>query len=146
MKNYKQIITTFETACNEHLNVQTFLYGGLNNLDALDLNKKYPLVFLRPMSSAGLQNNTRSLNFELYALDVPKLKNETALDVMSTTEQIIYDIIGWFNRGVNQQDHNITLNGIVPVFEVFQDRLFGFSADITYTEEGNYNYCKYPKL
>lgn len=154
-KNYKafdEVVNMFETACNEHLAVNTFHYGTIDKLDSSSQNVQYPYVFLRPMSSAGLQQDangrsagTRQLQFEMYSLDIPKLTESDYLGVMADTEQYIYDIISYFTLGSQQQELYVNLTNITPVNEAFNDRVYGWVALITYTEEGVYNFCDYPK-
>jgi len=150
MKTFKQVVEFFESAANDSLVVNTFKFGTIDKLDASDQNVYYPYVFLRPVTSPGLVLNpngvsgTRTLTFELYSLDVPKLTESDYLGVMSDTEQTLYDIIGYVNRGVEQQNAFITLTNIAPVNEAFQDRLYGFVATLNYSEAGIIDYCNFP--
>jgi len=151
-RSFKQVVELFETACDTNLVVNTFKYGTIDKLDSSLQNVEYPYVFLRPMSSAGLQQDangvsagTRQLQFELYSLDIPKLTESDYLGVMGDTEQTIYDLISYFNLGDYQQETFVNLVNITPVNEAFNDRVYGWTALITYNEEGVYNYCDYPK-
>jgi len=143
-RSFKQVVELFETACDTNLVVNTFKFGTIDKLDSSLQNVEYPYIFLRPMSSAGLQNNTRQLQFELYSLDIPKLTESDYLGVMADTEQTIYDLVSYFNLGDYQQETFIDLVNITPVNEAFNDRVYGWTALITYNEEGVYNYCDYP--
>ena len=144
MTNFKDIIDTFETAATLHKGVSAFSYGTLDQLDANTQSIEYSYVFLRPVLSPGLSGNTRQLNFELYSLDVPKLDDPQGLQVMSQTEWVLYDICGYFNRGPQQQDYQIDIVDITPVNEAFRDRVYGWVANITFIEQGIFNYCDYP--
>lgn len=141
---YRQIIGYFETAANQHLQINSFGTGPIDYLDALSQNTVYPLLFVRPMSSPGLSNNTRTLNFEVYSLDIPKLSDENALNVMSDTETFLYDIGAWFNRGPLQQNLEYDMLNITPVNEAFQDRAFGWAASVNIVVPFIYNYCNFP--
>jgi hypothetical protein len=77
-------------------------------------------------------------------MDVPKLDDSERLTVLTQTEFAIYDVVGYFNRGPLQQTTQVNINNIVPVNEAFQDRVGGFVANLTYLEEGIFNYCEYP--
>ena len=150
MQTFKQIVDLFSAACTAHLGVNTFHYGTLDKLDATTQNVSYNYVFLRPMSSPGIQTSangisgTRSLAFELYSLDVPKLTETDYLTVMSNTEQVVYDILSYFNNGSDQQTLYTTLSTITPVNEAFNDRVFGWVANINVINEGIFNYCNFP--
>jgi hypothetical protein len=150
MQTFKQIVDLFDAACTAHLGVNTFYYGTLDKLDATSQNVNYNYVFLRPLSSPGIVTNpngltgTRNLAFELYSLDVPKLTETDYLTVMSNTEQVIYDILSYFNNGSNQQTLYTTLSTITPVNEAFNDRVYGWVATVNVINEGILNYCNFP--
>ena len=145
MKTYKQIVEVFEAATTAHIPTKMFAEGAIDYLDANSQNIKYPFMFLRPLASPGLQNNTRTLTFELYSLDVPKLSNQSPLLVKSNTELWLYDIISYLNYGPTS-DRNIACNlvNMTPVNEAFNDRVYGWVAQIDVTEDGVYNYCNFP--
>ena len=143
--SYQEIINIFQEACTAHLNVNAFATGTIDYLDASSQNIKYPYVFLRPMSSAGLQNMVRTLEFELYGLDIPKLSNQSPTQIMSVMEQTLYDILSYFNRGNYQQEIGINLSSILPVNEAFQDRAYGWMAQIQVITDGKWDYCNFPQ-
>jgi len=152
MKTYQQIVEQFQTACNEHLAIKAFAEGALDYLDASSQNIKYPYIFLRPIQSPGIVLNTngvsgtRSLTFELYSLDVPKLSNASPLKIKSDTEQYIYDLIAWFNLGSVQQTEWITLQSITPVDEAFNDRAYGWVAVLNVKDTAVLDYCAFPSF
>lgn len=152
MKTFKQVVDGFSSAVDAHLAINTFNFGTIDKLDTSIQQVRYPYIFLRPITSTGLvidadgRASERSLTFELYSLDVPKQTDSDYLGVMSDTEQYVYDIIGWFNLGNDQQTSFVTLQNIAPVNEAFQDRTYGFVATIDYREIGYLDYCNYPQL
>lgn len=151
-KTYKEIVEQFETACNQHLAINSFAEGSIDYLDASSQNIKYPYIFLRPLTSNGINldangvSGARTLTFEMYSLDIPKLADESPLKIKSDTEQYIYDIISWFNLGDYQQREYLTLQNITPVDEAFNDRAYGWVGVINFNDSYTLNYCAYPKL
>ena len=145
---YNDIVGFFEEACDKHLAINSFAEGAIDYLDANSQNIKYPFVFLRPLVSTGISANTRSLTFELYALDVPKLSDESPLLVKSRTGLLLYDVLSYMNYGpVNDTNWmTITMNNITPVNEAFNDRVYGWVSQVTLSEAGIFNYCFYPEL
>ena len=77
-------------------------------------------------------------------MDVPKLDDPEKLTVLTQCEFAIYDIVGYFNRGPLQQTTQVNITNMVPVNEAFMDRVGGFVANLTYFEQGVFNYCDYP--
>jgi len=152
MKTYKEVVEQFQAACNQHLAINSFAEGSLDYLDASSQNIKYPYIFLRPLTSNGIVldangiSGARTLTFEMYSLDIPKLSDASPLKIKSDTEQYIYDIISWFNLGSYQQTEYLTLQNITPVDEAFNDRAYGWVAAINFTDSYTLNYCAYPKL
>jgi len=152
MKTYKEVVNEFSASCAAHLAIKDFAEGALDYLDASSQNVKYPYMFLRPVASPGINldangvSGTRSLTFELYSLDVPTLADASPVQIKSNTEQYIYDIISWFNLGDVQQTEWITLQGILPVDEAFNDRAYGWVATITYNDIAVLDYCAFPSL
>jgi hypothetical protein len=149
---YAGIVNQFQTACNEHLAINFFSSGTLDKLDAASQNVPYPYAFLRPLSSQGINLNangisgTRSLTFELYMLDVPKLTDTDYTKLLSQTETYLYDIIAYFNLGAIQQDFFCTLQSITPVNEAFNDRVCGWVATIVVNTDYVLDFCNFPKL
>ena len=152
MKTYKEVVTEFSASCAAHLAIKSFAEGALDYLDASSQNVKYPYIFLRPLTSPGINLNpngisgTRTLTFELYSLDVPKLSDASPLNIKSATEQYIYNIISYFNLGSQQQSEFITLQNITPVDEAFNDRAYGWVAVLNYTDIAVLDYCAFPDL
>lgn len=150
MRTFKTIVDTFQAACNAHAGVNTFYYGTLDKLDSSTQNVQYNYVFLRPLASTGMvinangQASTHSLTFELYSLDIPKLTESDYLQVMSDTEIIIYDLMAYFNLGASQRNNWINLTTITPVNEAFNDRVYGWVAEINYQEMAILDYCIFP--
>jgi len=147
MQTFSQIITQFSSSVVEIPAISSFAYGSLDKLDSTTQNVTYPYVFVRPITSAGLvlDNNgitgTHSLTFELYSLAVPTLTESDYLSVMSTTEQIIYDIVAKFNYGVNQQNTWLLISNIAPVNEAFNDRTYGWVCTVQFQESATLNAC-----
>jgi hypothetical protein len=152
MKTYREVVETFQSASAAHLAIKTFAEGALDYLDASSQNVKYPYIFLRPLTSPGINLNangisgTRSLTFEMYSLDVPKLSDASPLKIKSDTEQYIYDLISYVNLGSAQQTEFCTLQNITPVDEAFNDRAYGWVGVLNYTDIAVLDYCAFPSL
>jgi len=152
MKTYQQVVETFQSASNAHLAINSFAEGAIDYLDASSQNIRYPYIFLRPVASPGINlsengiSGTRSLTFEMYSMDIPQLKNASPLKIKSDTEQYIYDLISYINLGSAQQTEWCTLQGILPVDEAFNDRVYGWVATITYNDSYVLDYCAFPSL
>lgn len=142
---YKQVVDTVQAAADAHLAIKSFAEGPISYLDSNSQNIRYPFMFLRPLNSPGLIGNIRTLNFELYSLDVPKLSNESPVQIKSNTELFLYDILSYLRYGPTAQyTMDFSLSSIVPVNEGFNDRAFGWVGNISVTSEGIYNYCNFP--
>jgi hypothetical protein len=152
MKTYQQVVETFQSASNAHLAINSFAEGALDYLDASSQNIKYPYIFLRPLTSNGIVldangiSGERTLTFEMYSLDIPKLSDASPLKIKSDTEQYIYDLIAYVNLGSQQQTEYCTLQNITPVDEAFNDRAYGWVGVVNFTDTYVLDYCSFPDL
>lgn len=138
MKTYKDIIDKFERAADYHSFIQSFGQGSLDKLND-SINQAYPLLWVRPLAGIGIQPyGSRTLTFEVYMLDVPKLDRATDVQVMSDCERTLYDVYAYFRDGAEQYEYGIDMTAITPVMEAFQDRMFGWVAtmDINTSTQG----------
>jgi hypothetical protein len=147
MINYQEIINLFELAVGENQFYKGFGHGSIDNLDAA-VNRGYPLLFIRPLASPGLSGQdgrVRTLTFEMYSLDVPKISDEDRRISLSNTEQGLYDIYGYILDGPVQQDFDFTFTGITPTIEAFGDKAAGWvgTINIESTASG-ISYCNIP--
>jgi hypothetical protein len=143
---YSEIIDLFQSRCDAHLAIASFDSGTIDYLDASAVNRKYPFIFLRPMNSL-LLDRQRTLSFELYSLDIPKLKSSSNVELLTDTEMYVYDLMSYFNFGpaAIQQNYTAEITDCIPVNEAFQDRVYGWMASIDITTPFNLNYCVYPE-
>lgn len=146
MVNFNEIINVFELAVNQNNYFKGFGFGPIDDLDAV-VNQGYPLFFVRPMTSPGLTNEgrLRTLTFEVYALDVPKVSQQDTRVALSNTEQGIYDVYSYFNDGPIQYDIQVSMSNIAPLNEAFQDRAVGWVSTITIIGDASgVSYCDIP--
>ena len=143
---YQNIITDFQSAADAHLQIASFDSGTLDYLDASAVNRLYPFLYMRPLS-ANLADRTRTLTFEMYSLDQPKVGTSNNISVVSDTEQYIYDILAWFEFGPasRSQWYDVQLASAAPVNEAFQDRVYGWVATLNVITPFNLDYCNYPQ-
>src|SRR5210317_268142 len=145
MRTYKEILEKFEHCVTYHDHLKSFGHGSLDKLNDV-MNQPYPLLWIRPMASLGIQPyGQRTLSFEVYVLDVPKLDRTTDIVTMSDCERTLYDVYAFFRDGTEQQTYEVNMTGITPVQEAFQDRLFGWlgNFDIV-TDSSGLTYCNIP--
>jgi len=145
MKTYKEIVEKFESAATYHTAINSFGHGSLDKLND-NMNQLYPLLYVRPLNSLGVQPyGQRTLSFEVYMLDLPKLDRTTDIQVMSDTERMLYDVYTFFRDGAQQQIYEINMTGITPVQEAFQDRVFGWVATYNIvTDSAGLTICHIP--
>ena len=126
MKTYKEIVDKFEAAADYHTFIQSFGHGSLDKLNDT-INQPYPLLYVRPLASAGIPTyGERNLTFEVYVLDANKLDRTLDTQTMSDCERTLYDVYTYFRDGAEQYEYGISMTGITPVQEAFQDRVYGW--------------------
>ena len=145
MKTYRDILEKWQRASEYHTFIQSFGHGGLDKLNDT-INQAYPLMYVRPLASPGIAPyGQRTLNFEVYILDVPKLDKSTDVQTMSDCERTLYDVYAYWRDGAEQQEYEISMSGIVPVAEAFQDRLYGWLGNMSIvTDSSGITICNIP--
>lgn len=147
MINYQEIVNLFELAVGENVFYKGFGHGSIDNLDAV-VNRGYPLLFMRPLASPGLSGfdgRVRTLTFELYSLDMPKISDEDRRISLSNTEQGVYDVYSYILDGPAQRDLQIEMTGITPTIEAFGDKASGWVATINIIGDSQgVTYCDIP--
>jgi len=145
MKTYKEIIEKFQSAATYHSAIESFGHGSLDKLNDIP-NQPYPLLFVRPMGSPGIQPyGQRTLTFEVYILDIPKLDRTTDVQTMSDAERILYDVYTFFRDGAEQQLYEINMTTITPITEAFQDRVYGWMGTMNIvTDSSGITICNIP--
>jgi hypothetical protein len=145
MKTYYEIVEKFQRAADYHIGINTFGHGSLDKLND-NQNINYPLLYVRPLSSAGVQPyGQRQLTFEVYLIDVPKLDRTTDIQTMSDAERMLYDVYTFFRDGAEQQTYEIAMTGITPIQEAFQDRVFGWVGTFNIvTDSSGLTICNIP--
>jgi hypothetical protein len=147
MINFQEIVNLFEMAVDQNQYYKGFGFGAIDNLDAV-VNRGYPLMFMRPMSSPGLSGQdgrVRTLTFELYSLDVPRLSDHDNRISLSNTEQGIYDVYGFILDGPVQYDFDMSFINLVPLIEAFGDKAAGWVATINLESTASgISYCNIP--
>lgn len=147
MINYQEIVNLFELAVGENEFFKGFGHGSIDNLDAV-VNRGYPLFFMRPLSSPGLSGQdgrVRTLTFEFYSLDVPKISDEDRRFSLSNTEQGIYDVYSYILDGPVQYDFDMSFINIVPLIEAFGEKASGWVATINLESTASgITYCNIP--
>lgn len=145
MKTYKEIIEKFQSAATYHSAIQSFGHGSLDKLNDIP-NQPYPLLFVRPMGSPGIQPyGQRTLTFEVYILDIPKLDRTTDVQTMSDAERILYDVYTFFRDGAEQQEYEMNMTTMTPITEAFQDRVYGWMGTMNIvTDSSGITICNIP--
>ena len=145
MKTYLEIVEKFQSAATYHDAINSFGHGSLDKLNDVT-NQAYPLLYVRPLNSLGVQPyGGRQLTFEVYLLDLPKLDRSTDIQTMSDAERMLYDVYTFFRDGAEQQTYEIAMTGITPVQEAFQDRVFGWVGTFNIlTDSSGLTICNIP--
>ncbi len=145
MVRYDEFINTIELFTDTHHYFKGFGHGSIDKIDAV-VNQGYPLLFIRPIQSFGLtgiDGRARSLSFEFYSLDVPKLSDEDMRKVLSNTEQGLYDVYAYILDGPVQESLQIEMNSLTPLVEAFQDKAAGWVMTVTITTDSSgISYCE----
>ena len=145
MKTFKEIVEKFEAAASYHIYIQSFGFGNVDKLNDT-INQPYPLMWLRPLSSAGVSPyGQRTLTFEVFMLEIPKGDDSNYIQAYSDTERALYDVYTFFRDGAQQQIYEVAVRSINPLSEAFQDRAIGWVMTIdVVTDSSGLSICYIP--
>ncbi len=145
MITFNNLIQLFNNISTAHLQVHSFGSGELPEIDgAQETDKIYPKVWLFPVSSTVTDNIVLN-NFNLFCFDlVHKDITVDGNEVLSDTQQILYDIIKVIKDASGYDYDVIGSVELRPFTERFGDDVTGWYADLDIQTIFNPNSCDVP--
>jgi hypothetical protein len=145
VKTFYNVIKEVQELCEAHPQIATFYYG--DNIQVDQKTEPLPIAVVTPQASDS-GTGFVDFNFQLTILDAPSENRSDDLEVDSKIIDLLQDVIGQFKNGnlfktysdytINQ---DITLTPITPSPD-FNDRLLGWSADVTVTVQYRKTGCE----
>ena len=151
MKSYIQIVDTLQTIANEHLILQHFHAGPLDEVDIGKLDQRqYPFLYCEILS-ASIDHGVMSYDIELLVADMIQPDLTDRNQVYSDTLQILHDVLDMFIQSL--ANSNTTVDGdykaelpltCTPFTVRFDNELTGFSGSLTLEVSNANNLCIAP--
>ena len=164
---YFELVKAIQDLCEQHLQVQSYGYGNISNLETPLVNpgKNYPYVFLNP-TQHQIGEGIARLRFNLIVMDLAgedfrdNYNDETGLgradvtlygedfvlQAQSDCLQIITDILSALRYDTPLSDvTDVTLQvSVTPFEERFNDTVAGMTATIEVILPNTLNFCIAP--
>lgn len=151
MKSYKQIVDLLETITTEHLILQSFHAGPLDEVDIKKLGQPdYPFLYCEVMG-ATIENGVLTYDLELLVADMklPNLTNRN--QVYSDTLQLLHDVLDQFIQALANtnttvdDDYKLELPASCTPFTArFDNELTGWSGAFSLEVSNSNNLCITP--
>lgn len=145
MVNIKNIINRLEKFSQEHLQINDFGFGNIDNISTK--NHDFILMWVS-ISDSDINLSSTNYNFEIYILDLLKQNYSNYIDILTDTNLICKDIISLFFD--NQQLYGFTLNennvNTQLIEFKFDDCLLGWKMDINVETQDGLNLCEIPYI
>jgi hypothetical protein len=151
MKTYTQINSLLQTIADNHLMIQHFASGGM---DEVDINKlaqtQYPFLYAE-LLGADIDNGVLSYDIELLVAELIEPDMSDRTQVYSDTLQMLHDVLNQFIQSLANtnttvdDDYKVELPISCTPFTVrFDNHLTGWSATITVEVANKNNLCISP--
>ena len=148
MKTLKNAVDTIFAIADAHPEIAARYFG--DNIKVDDSQQmKYPLLHIEP-STSSIEKGIMVINLNVTIADLPPESDFTSLETHNKALQILNDVIGEFALGFTHANVNsreyfleqpISVTPITPAPE-FNDRLVGWSAELSITVENKKTGCK----
>lgn len=151
MKSYIQIVDTLQTIANEHLMLQHFHAGPIDEVDIGKLDQKqYPFLYCEILG-ASIDHGILSYDIELLVADMIQPDLTDRNQVYSDTLQMLHDVLDMFIQSL--ANTNTTVDGdykvelpisCTPFTVRFDNELSGWSGSLTIEVSNANNLCIAP--
>jgi len=151
MKSYIQIVDTLQTITDEHLMLQHFHAGPLEEVDIEQLGQRnYPFLHC-DITGANIDNGVISYDLDLAVADMIQEDLTDRNQVYSDTLQILHDVLNQFIQSLANtnttvdNDYKAELPISCSPFTVrFDNHLTGWSATLTLEVSNKNDLCISP--
>ena len=148
---YRQMVGTFSDIATNHLQIQSFNSGSLNDLDIEKLDAdKFPLLYIPPQP-AIVDAQTLTYSFDVVVADQIQEDMTDIDDTYSETLLIIKDVIANFRQAVQTKswadqrtDIEMPIN-LTPFTSRFSNLLTGWAGTFNIVVNNENNLCDVPQ-
>ena len=148
---YRQMVNTFSEIATNHLQIQSFNSGSLNDLDIEKLDAdKFPLLYITPQP-AIVDAQTLTYTFDVVVADQIQEDMTDIDDTYSETLLIIKDVISNFRQATQTEswadqrtDIDLPLN-LTPFTSRFANLLTGWGGTFNIVVNNENNLCAVPQ-
>jgi hypothetical protein len=148
---YRQIVNTFNNIATNHLQIQSFNSGSLNDLDIEKLDADtFPLLYITPQP-ATVDMQTLTYSFDVVVADQIQEDMVDIDDTYSETLLIIKDVISNFRQAIQTESWADQRTDIVmpitltPFTSRFANLLTGWAGTFNIVVNNENNLCIVPQ-
>jgi len=148
---YRQMVGTFSDIATNHLQIQSFNSGSLDDLDIEKLDAdKFPLLYITPQP-AIVDAHTLTYSFDVVVADQIQEDMADINDAYSETLLILKDVIANFRQATESEswvdqrtDLDLPIN-LTPFTSRFSNMLTGWAGTFSIVCQNQNNLCDVPQ-
>jgi hypothetical protein len=148
---YRQMINTFESISDNHLQLKSFNSGSLSDVDIEKMDAtQFPLLYVSPQP-ATVDTQTLEYTFDVIVADQIQEDMADIDDTYSETLLIIKDVISNFRQAIQTEswaDQRTDIDlpiSLEPFTSRFANMLTGWAGTFTITVNNQNNLCEVPQ-
>lgn len=139
----RQVKNLFSNIATAHKEINDFEFGEAWQIEEkINKNVKYPIMFVVPVQTEH-QDNVNDRTFTIFIFDMVRKDYDNQVNVWSSTEQILEDVIEILREESNE--YEVVGNPIlIPFKEDFSDWATGYRADVVIRTNKTVTHCNIP--
>ena len=150
MITFRNVVGYFETITTNHLELQSFHSGFLDEVDINKLGAEdYPILYAEP-GTATIDQGSLTYSFDVYVLDLLREDMSDRNDTFSENLQILQDVINEFKQNLVTASYvadEVVLSIPItaePFTAKFDNVLTGWNATLNIQVNNTNNLCIVP--
>lgn len=149
-RTLNNLIATFESLANRHLQINTFLAGQDSEVGASE-TLIYPALLVNPVGAELPKGENGfsmfSVEFNIEIVDLVHKDNSNEFEVLSDGLEVLKDIINEFQNSETYQDSEMEIENslrLSPIHDKYGSEVSGWEVNIVLIAPNRNNFCDSP--
>ena len=149
MRTYNQIITVLNDFATNHLQVNSFFRGNVNEIGFNNETYKsfnYPIMWVQD-GTETISDKDAVISFEILLLDIEFPDHKTQQEILSDMREVALDLASYLYDINKTADFEFTIDrniSLQPFKETYEDNLTGWLITVPIRQTFVYDRCQIP--
>lgn len=149
MRTYNQIITVLNDFATNHLQVNSFFRGNVNEIGFNNETYKsfnYPIMWVQD-GTETISDKDAVISFEILLLDIEYPDHKTQQEILSDMREVALDLASYLYDINKTADFEFTIDrniSLQPFKETYEDNLTGWLVTVPIRQTFVYDRCQIP--